>query len=315
MRIFIAACGGLIAFTAVIVLAYIVIRELFFTRPAKETKKQAFGILPAALGVFLALLSAFSVAAILRFPGNLQQIFSPGAFTGSILSFLSPLKIQWFLSLAGFLSAAEAFYLYYEKSSDAAMVFLLSPFIFTAIADWTLSFGTAAVLFAVIFARKERPVLASVCTAAACLFVPWAATVPLLLTSYKKPFKFCLPAAAGITALNLFFCDIAFHLPYAKISAWFIQGNIEGILTLLFFLLFFLLFGTLLYTAKDRLSLWENIYLWVITALFLVTSKFGPECLIFLFPLFSPIRKERYTVICAAFCGLFAACSGLFVLF
>ena len=130
MRIVISVCGGLIAVAAIIVLGYIVIKELFFTPRKKTVQKQSFSVLFTASGIFFALLLVFWIAAILTSPRRAAQIFSPGMFSGSILSPLSilPQAVQLPLSFFSFLAMAHTFSLYAKDKPSAVVSVLLSPF-------------------------------------------------------------------------------------------------------------------------------------------------------------------------------------------
>ena len=315
MEIFISVCGGLISLAAVVFLSYTVIRELFFSRRKDAAQKQKFSLLLTAAGIFCALVLVFLTAAVLTSSRRAAKLFSPGAFTGSLLSPLAvlPQPLQLPLSLVSFLAMAQAFSLYQKDKPSAVVSVLLSPFIFAAVQDWTLSLGATAVLLAVVLADREQYAFSALLTAAGCISAPSAAAAVLLLLPYKKALKCCVPAIAGVTVCNLFFSSLAFSLPYTKISAWLFSRNINGFFAVFFFLLFIFLCPLLLYTAKSRLSLPENVYIGVMASICLCTSPFGPECLIFLFPLFAPSYGETKTVLSAALCGLFTACCGLFL--
>ena len=123
-------CGGLIALAAIIILGYIVIKELFFTPGKKTVQKQNFSVLFTASGIFFALLLVFWIAAILTSPRRAAQIFSPGMFSGSILSPLSilPQAVQLPLSFFSFLAMAHTFSLYAKDKPSVVVSVLLSPF-------------------------------------------------------------------------------------------------------------------------------------------------------------------------------------------
>lgn len=317
MRIVISVCGGLIALSAAVLLGYTVIKELFFTYRKKTAQKQKFSVLFTATGIFFALLLAFLIAAILTSSRRAAQIFSPGAFTGSILSPLSflPQAMQLPLSLLSFLAMAQTFSLYLKNRPSAVVSVLLSPFIFTAIQDWSLSLGAAAILLTAVFVRRQQYAFSALYAAIGCICTPLAATAVILLFPYKKALKYCVPAIVGITICNLFFSSLSFSLPYTKISAWLAAGNIQGLFSVFFSVLFVFLCPMLLYAVKGRLSLPENVYIWGTAIIFLCISKFGPECLIFLFPLFAHSHRENSRILSAVLCGLFTACCGLFPMF
>lgn len=314
MRVFIAACGGIIALAAILVLAYLAVRELFFTPRQKDLKTQKFHLQLWAAGIFFALLLAFYIAAMLTAPRRLNQTFMPGAFMGSLLAPIGalPQAAQLPLSFFSFLTMAQAFFLY-TNNKTAAAAGLFCPFLFATILDYTLSLGAAAMLLAIVFARRQQPWLSLLYTAAGCLCTPLAAAVCLLLWPYKKAFFFSAAAAAVGTACNLFILTPC--LPYQRISAWFAAGNIQGILLFFFLLLFVLSFPLLFYTVKSKLSRPETVFIWGAVFLSLCLSSFSPECLIFLFPLTTRLPKEKLLLFSAAVCGLFTACCGIFSMF
>ncbi len=317
MRIVISVCGGLIAVAAIIVLGYIVIKELFFTPRKKTVQKQSFSVLFTASGIFFALLLVFWIAAILTSPRRAAQIFSPGMFSGSILSPLSilPQAVQLPLSFFSFLAMAHTFSLYAKDKPSAVVSVLLSPFIFTAVQDWSLSLGAAATLLAIVFVRRQQYAFSALYAAISCICTPLTAAAAILLFPQKKALKYCVPAIAGVTICNLFFSSVSFSLPYTKISAWLAAGNIQGLFSVLFFVPFLFLCPMLLYAAKGRLSLPENVYIGGMATALLCTSNFGPEGLIFLFPLFVHTHREDGRILSAILCGLFTACCGLFSMF